>query len=230
MDLLKLVSDYSTNFFATYSDAILKASGETAWMVGVAGLWAVLIGLPLAVLMVLTRPGRRLANPWLFQVLNALINVLRSLPFIILLFFILPFTKFVVGTTIGTKGVIVPLVVYAAPYFARLMETALLEVDRGVLEAYEALGLSTWKILGAVWLREARPSLILSLTTGIISLIGASAMAGLVGGGGLGDLAYRYGFQRFEPDVMIFTVVLLIILVQGLQTLGTRLAALVKKD
>lgn len=226
MDLLKFGSD----FFDTYGDALVKASGETAWMVGVSGLWAVLIGLPLAILLVLTRPGRRLTNPWLFQTVNALINVLRSLPFIILLFFILPFTKFVVGTTIGTKGVIVPLVVYAAPYFARLMETALLEVDRGVLEAYESLGLPTWKILWAVWLREARPSLILSLTTGTISLIGASAMAGLVGGGGLGDLAYRYGFQRFEPDVMIFTVVLLIVLVQGIQTLGTRLAALVRKD
>jgi len=226
VDPWKFVSD----FFDTYGEAIVKASGETAWMVGVSVLWAVLIGLPLAVLMVLSRPGRRLANPWLFQTLNVVINVLRSLPFIILLFFILPFTKLVAGTTIGTKGVIVPLVVYAAPYFARLMETALLEVDRGVLEAYEALGLPTWKILGAVWLREARPSLILSVTTGTITLIGASAMAGLVGGGGLGDLAYRYGFQRFEPEVMIFTVVLLIVLVQGLQTLGTWLAALVRKD
>lgn len=221
---------FAADFFATYGEAILKATGETGWMVGASVLWAVLIGLPLAVFLVLSRPSRRLANPWLFQSLNGLINVLRSLPFIILLFFILPFTKFVAGTTIGTKGVIVPLVVYAAPYFARLMETAFLEVDRGVLEAYEAMGLSTWKILKSVWLREALPSLILSLTTGTISLIGASAMAGLVGGGGLGDLAYRYGFQRFEPDVMIFTVVLLIVLVQGLQTLGNRVAALVRRD
>ena len=162
--------------------------------------------------------------------MNALTNVVRSLPFIILLFFILPLTKFLAGTTIGVKGVIVPLVFFAAPYFARLFETAFLDVDRGVLEAYEALGIPTWKILGAVWFREALPSLVLSMTTGTVSLIGATAMAGLVGGGGLGDLAYRYGFQRFEPDVMVLTVVLLILLVQGIQTLGNLGAAAVRRD
>jgi D-methionine transport system permease protein len=224
------MGQWLADFWDNYGDAVAKASAETGIMVGVAGAWAIVLGLGLAVLLVLSRPGRRLANPWLYQGLNAILNVLRSLPFIILLFFILPFTKLVAGSTIGVKGVIVPLVVYAAPYFARLLETAFWEVDRGVLEAYDAMGISTWKILTRVWLREALPSLILSLTTGIVSLIGASAMAGLVGGGGLGDLAYRYGFQRFEPEVMVFTVILLILLVQGLQTLGNKWAAWVRHN
>jgi D-methionine transport system permease protein len=222
--------NWVSDFWDKYGNAIVKASGETAWMIGAATGWAVVLGLPLAVLLVLSRPGRRLANPWLFQGLNAVVNTVRSLPFIILLFFILPFTKLVAGTTIGVKGVIVPLVVYAAPFFARLMETAFLEVDRGVLDAYQTMGIPTWKVFVGVWLREAAPSLVLGLTTGLITLLGGSAMAGLVGGGGLGDLAYRYGFQRFEPDVMVFTVVLLIVLVQGLQALGNRLATWLKRE
>jgi len=212
-------------FVDRYGPVILKALGDTGEMVGVSLAWSVFLGFPLAVLLVLTRPGRRLANPYVFQGLNVLINILRSLPFIILLLFILPLTKFLSGTTIGVRGVIVPLVFFATPYLARLVETSLLDVDRGVLEAYEAMGIGTRKIVTWVWLREALPSLILSLTTATIGTLGATAMAGLVGGGGLGDLAYRYGFQRFQPDVMIVTVVLLIIIVQGLQTLGNVLAA-----
>jgi D-methionine transport system permease protein len=217
-------------FLANWGDSIWQATIQTFQMVSISLFFSILIGLPLGVLLVITRPGKRLSNPVLYQVLNVLINMIRSIPFIILLFFILPFTKLLVGTTIGVKGVIVPLVVYTAPYIARLMETALLEVDRGVLEAYEAMGIKTKDIIWHVMIREARPSIVLGLTIATIGLIGATAMAGLVGAGGLGDLAYRFGHLRYEADVMYVTVIILIILVQGLQTLGNRLAAKLKKD
>lgn len=217
-------------FLERWGEALAEAAIQTAEMVVVSLAISMVIGLPLGVLLVLTRPGRAWANPWMYQGLNVMINIVRSIPFIILLFFILPFTKWVAGTTIGVKGVIVPLVVYTSPYIARLMETALLEVDRGVVEAYEAMGISTWRIIWHVIIREARASIILGLTIATISLIGATAMAGLVGGGGLGDLAYRFGYVRYEVDVMYVTVVLLILVVQGLQTLGNRLAAKLRKD
>ncbi|PLR85232.1 MULTISPECIES: methionine ABC transporter permease [Bacillus] len=209
---------------------IWQATLQTFQMVGISLLISILIGLPLGILLVLTRPGKSLENRYIYQVLNVLINIIRSVPFIILLFFILPFTKLIVGTTIGVQGVIVPLVVYTAPYIARLMETALLEVDRGVIEAYEAMGIATKDIIWHVLVRESRSSIILGLTIATIGLIGATAMAGLVGGGGLGDLAYRFGHLRYEADVMYVTVVILIILVQGLQSLGNRVAARLKKD
>lgn len=217
-------------FLEQWGDQIGQAAVETFQMTSIALAIAVVIGLPLGVLLVLTRPGASLSNRWIYQILNAVINIIRSIPFIILLFFILPFTKLVVGTSIGVKGVIVPLVVYTAPYIARLMESALLEVDRGVLEAYESMGIPTHKIIWHVMVREARPSIVLGLTIATIGLIGATAMAGLVGGGGLGDLAYRFGHLRYETDVMYVTVILLIILVQGLQSIGNRLASSLKKD
>ncbi|CCQ94146.1 DL-methionine transporter subunit; membrane component protein of ABC superfamily [[Clostridium] ultunense Esp] len=217
-------------FLEDWGGSIWEATIQTFQMVSISLLISILLGLPLGILLVLTRPGRTYANPVLYQSLNALINVIRSLPFIILLFFILPFTKWVVGTTIGVQGVIVPLVVYTAPYIARLMETSLLEVDRGVIEAYEAMGIPTRSIIWHVMVREARPSIILGFTIATITLIGATAMAGLVGGGGLGDLAYRFGFQRYEPQVMYGTVLLLILIVQGLQSLGNLLSARLKKD
>ncbi|WP_080844147.1 methionine ABC transporter permease [Cytobacillus gottheilii] len=207
-----------------------KAVVETFQMVGVSLLFSILIGVPLGILIVLTRPGQTLHNKWVYGGLNLIINIIRSVPFIILLFFILPFTKFIVGTTIGVQGVIVPLVIYTAPYISRLIETALLEVDNGVLEAYKAMGIKTRQIIWNVMLREARPSLILGLTIATVGLIGATAMAGLVGAGGLGDLAYRFGHLRYEVDVMYATVLILIILVQSIQTIGNRLAARLKKD
>lgn len=217
-------------FLELWGSDLWEATIQTFQMVGIALGISVLIGLPLGILLVLTRPDKALANKYVYQILNVVINIIRSVPFIILLFFILPFTKFIVGTSIGVKGVIVPLVVYTAPYIARLMETALLEVDRGVLEAYEAMGIKTRHIIWHVLVRESRSSIILGLTIATIGLIGASAMAGLVGGGGLGDLAYRYGHLRYEVDVMYITVILLIILVQGLQSAGNRLASRLKKD
>ncbi|WP_140322002.1 methionine ABC transporter permease [Oceanobacillus rekensis] len=203
---------------------------ETFQMVIISLFFAILIGVPLGILIVLTRPGQAMANKVVYQLLNLFINIVRSIPFIILLFFILPFTKFLVGTTIGVQGVIVPLVIYTAPYIARLLETSLLEVDSGVIEAYKAMGIKTRQIIWNVMLREARPSIILGLTIATVSLIGATAMAGLVGAGGLGDLAYRFGHLRYEVDVMYATVFILIVLVQGIQSLGNRLAARLKKD
>lgn len=217
-------------FYDRWSGVIWKATIETFQMVSISLAIAVLIGLPLGVLLVLTRPNKSLENKYVYQTLNVVINIIRSIPFIILLFAILPFTKLIVGTSIGVKGVIVPLVVYTAPYIARLMESALLEVDRGVLEAYEAMGIKTRDIIWHVMVREARPSIILGLTIAVIGLIGATAMAGLVGAGGLGDVAYRFGHLRYEPEIMYVTIVILIIIIQGIQSFGNRLAAKLKKD
>ena len=203
---------------------------ETFQMVSISLVFSAIIGIPLGIFVVLTRPGQTLENKFVYQLLNLFINIIRSIPFIILLFFILPFTKFLVGTTIGVKGVIVPLVLYTAPYIARLMESSLLEVDRGVIEAYKAMGIKTRQIIWNVMLREARPAIALGLTIATVSLISATAMAGLVGAGGLGDLAYRYGHLRYEVDVMYATVIILIIIVQGIQSIGNRLAARLKKD
>ncbi|MEN1760486.1 methionine ABC transporter permease [Anoxynatronum sibiricum] len=217
-------------FYSRWGSVIFKATVETFQMVTIAMFFAVLIGLPLGVILTLTRKNGSLENRWIYQGLNTLINLIRSIPFIILLFYILPFTKLLVGTSIGVKGVIVPLVVHTAPFVARLMESALLEVDRGVVEAYEAMGISTPKIIWHVIIREARPAIALGLTMAIIALIGATAMAGLVGAGGLGNLAYSYGHLRYEVSVMHTTVLLLIVLVQCLQSLGNHLAARLRKE
>ncbi|MFC4024879.1 methionine ABC transporter permease [Oceanobacillus longus] len=220
------MNEFIEQWFPIISEAVV----ETFQMVLISLFFAILIGVPLAILLILTRPGQSLENRWIYQILNLFINVIRSVPFIILLFFILPFTKLLVGTTIGVKGVIVPLVINAAPYIARLIESALLDVDNGVIEAYKAMGIKTRQIIWNVMLREARPAIILGLTIATVSLIGATAMAGLVGAGGLGDLAYRFGHLRYEVDVMYVTVFILIIIVQGIQSIGNRLAARLKKD
>ena len=203
---------------------------QTLQMVSVSLAISVLIGLPLGILLILTRPGNALENRVVYQVLNVFVNIVRSIPFIILLFFILPFTKLIVGTSIGIKGAIVPLIVHAAPSIARLMENALVEVDSGVIEAYRSMGIRTRHIIWHVMLREARPTIILGLTIAVINLVGATAMAGLVGAGGLGDLAYRFGHLRYEVDVMYVTVFISILMVQCLQSIGNKLAAKYKKD
>ncbi len=209
-----------------FGEAVL----ETFQMASISLVISIALGVPLGLILVLTRPGQSFENKWVYQISNLVINIIRSIPFIILLFFILPFTKFLVGTTIGVKGVIVPLVVYTAPYIARLMETALLEVSPGVVEAYTAMGVKRRHIIWNVLLREARSSIVLGLTIATVGLIGATAMAGLVGAGGLGDLAYRYGHIRFQVDVMYAAVFILIILVQIVQSIGNRVATKLKKD
>lgn len=217
-------------FYEEWGHVIWKSLGETLQMTSISLLLSVLIGIPLGLLIVLTRPGQLFENKIFYQVLNLVINIVRSIPFIILLFFILPFTKFIVGTTIGVKGVIVPLVVYTAPYIARLMETALLEVSPGVVEAYTAMGIKRRQIVFNVLLREARSAIVLGLTIATVGLIGATAMAGLVGAGGLGDLAYRFGHIRFQVDVMYAAVFILILLVQLVQSIGNRVATKLKRD
>ncbi len=217
-------------FIDRWGGLIWESTIETFQMVSISLVISIIIGLPLGILLVLTRPGKSLDNKYLSGFLNVIINIIRSVPFIILLFTLLPFTRFIVGTSMGVRGVIVPLVVFTAPYIARLMESALLEVDKGVIEAYEAMGIRTRDIIWHVMVREAKPSIILGITIAVIGLIGATAMAGLVGAGGLGDVAYRFGHLRYEPVVMYATIVILIIIIQVIQTLGNQIAARAKKD
>jgi D-methionine transport system permease protein len=205
-------------------DSLWDATRETAYMVGIATLFTILLGLPLGVLLVTTDRGHIWEMPRLNRVLGAIVNVGRSLPFIILLVAVVPLTRAIVGTTIGSTAAIVPLTIAAIPFFARVVETALREVDRGLIEAAQSMGCTNGQIIRKVLLPEALPSLVLGLTITIIGVLGYSAMAGAIGGGGLGDLAVRYGYQRFDTNVMIATVVLLIVMVQFIQMLGDRLA------
>lgn len=211
------------------SEQLLKAIIETIQMVGVSLFVGSLIGIPFGILLVITRPGGVLENKALYAILNPLINIIRSLPFIILLVAIVPFTRLIVHTSIGTNAAIVPLIIYIAPYIGRLVENSLLEVNPGILEAAEAMGATPFQVIRYFLLPEAVGSLILSLTTATIGLIGATAMAGTVGGGGVGDLAIVYGYQRFDTVVVVATVVILIILVQGIQSLGNRLARKIRR-
>jgi D-methionine transport system permease protein len=205
------------------------ATLETLYMVSVSALLAALFGLPLGLLLVMTSPRGFLPHPSINQVLGSVVNAGRSLPFIILLVAIIPLTRLIVGTTIGSTAALVPLTLSAIPFYARVAETSLLEVDRGLIEAAESMGCNYWQIIYKVLIPEALPSLVLGLTIMVISLIGYSAMAGVVGGGGLGDLAIRYGYQRFDTQVMIFTVVLLIVLVQLVQWVGDAIAYRLRK-
>ncbi|MEK1907171.1 MAG: methionine ABC transporter permease [Pseudomonas sp.] len=199
------------------------ASLDTLNMLGGATLFTVLLGLPLGVLLFLTGPRQMFEQRALYAVLSLLVNVLRSVPFVILLILMIPLTVLITGTSLGVAGAIPPLVVGATPFFARLVETALREVDRGIIEATQAMGATTLQIIFRALLPEALPGLIAAATVTAITLVSYTAMSGLIGGGGLGDLAVRYGYQRYQPDVMAVTVILLLILVQVLQTVGDKL-------
>ncbi len=209
---------------------LLPATLETLYMVGVSTLFTVLLGLPLGILLTLIGRGHLLSCPPVYEALSWLVNLMRSLPFIILMIFIMPFTRLVIGTAIGTNAATLPLIIAAVPFFARLTEGALREVDDGVVEAAVAMGASTPQIVVGVMLREALPSLILSATTTTINLIGYSAMAGAVGGGGIGDLAIRYGYHRFRLDIMFATLVILVVLVQVVQSSGHYVSHLTLKN
>jgi D-methionine transport system permease protein len=198
---------------------------ETLYMVGLSTLFTALIGLPLGIFVFLTSKGQLLQNRFIYQILSVVINVFRSIPFIILLILIIPFTQFLVGTSIGVSAAIPPLVIGTAPFFARLVEVSLREVDRGVIEMAQSMGASTWQIITRVLLPEARPGILAGLTITLVALIGYSAMAGVIGGGGLGDLALRYGYQRFQNDVTLVATVLLILLVQLFQVAGDKLVS-----
>ena len=204
-----------------------RATWDTLLMLGGSMALTVLFGVPLGVLLYLSGKGRLAANPVLNAGLSLIVNILRSVPFIILLIVMLPVTVMLVGTSLGVAGAIPPLVVGAAPFYARLVETALREVDKGVVEASQAMGASTFQIVTRALLPEALPGIIAGATVTAIALVSYTAMAGVVGAGGLGDLAIRFGYQRFQTDVMVVTVVLLLVLVQALQMLGDRMVAAV---
>lgn len=203
---------------------ILPATGETLYMVFASTVLAYLIGLPLGIILVVSSPDHILPNPWVERTLGTVINILRSAPFIILLVALIPFTRSIIGTSVGTTAAIVPLVISAAPFVARVVETSLKEVPYGVIEAALSMGASPKQIIQKVLLPEAKASLILGVAITTISVIGYTAMAGTVGGGGLGDLAIQYGYNRFRTDVMIVTVIILVVIVQIIQSLGTTLA------
>lgn len=220
----------SPDFFAHIDPAeIARASGETLGMVGASLLLSLLLGLPLGVWLSVTSRQGLSPNPLLYGLLSFAVNVLRSIPFVILFILLIPVTLALAGTSLGVKGAIPPLVLGAAPFLARLVENALREVDRSVIEATQALGASKRQIILHTLLPEALPGLIAAATVTAIALVSYTAMAGVVGAGGLGDLAVRYGYQRFQTDVMVVTVVLIIALVQGLQMLGDALVARVSK-
>ena len=200
-----------------------KALGETVYMVVVSMVLSTAVGMPLGVLLHTTAKGGILESPVLNKGIGAVVNAIRSIPFIILLVAIIPFTRLLVGAAIGTTAAMVPLVIAAIPFIGRQVETSLKEVPYGLVEAAESMGATPFQIIWKVLLPEAMPSIASQLTTAVISLVGESAMAGAVGGGGLGDLAIRYGYQRFRPEVMLATVILLIVLVQAVQFLGNRM-------
>ncbi|GGG26874.1 ABC transporter permease [Lysinibacillus alkalisoli] len=202
------------------SDILVRALQETLYMVSVSLVFGGIIGIVLGVTLVVTRKGHILENRYVYALLNPIVNVLRSIPFIILLVAIIPLTRLIVGTSIGTTAAIVPLVLHIGPYFSRLVENSLLEVDEGVIEATRAMGATPVQLIIKVLLPEAFGSFVLSLTTVTISLIGATAMAGAIGGGGLGDVAITYGYQRFDTATIVVTVVLLVVIVQIIQSIG----------
>ncbi|WP_420876962.1 methionine ABC transporter permease [Selenomonas bovis] len=210
-------------------DLLMKALGETVYMVAVSMAVATAIGVPLGVLLSTTGKGGILEARAFNKTLGAIVNAIRSIPFIILMVAIIPLTRLIVGTAIGTTAAMVPLIIAAIPFIGRQVETSLTEVPYGLVEAALSMGATPLQIIRRVLLPEAMPSIVAQLTTVIISLVGESAMAGAIGGGGLGDLAIRYGYQRFRPDVMIATVVILIILVQLVQFAGNLLAKRLNK-
>lgn len=203
---------------------LFESLGETLYMVAVSMICASILGIPLGILLVVTEKGEILACPAINKPLAFIINMIRSIPFIILMVAIIPFTRFLVHTSIGTTAAIVPLTIAAIPYIARMVETSIREIPSGLIGAAESMGATPMQIIRKVLLPEALPSILESLTVVIVSLVGASAMAGTIGGGGLGDLAIRYGYQRFQADVMIATIIVLVIVVQLIQFIGNYLS------
>ncbi|EAS41972.1 ABC transporter permease [Photobacterium profundum] len=221
MLLDSISSWWETNERLTY--LLVEALGQTLTMVFASGLIGFALGIPLGVALHLSKEGGQLENRTLNKVLGTVVNIGRSIPFIILLVAIIPFTRFIVGSSIGTAAAIVPLTVGAIPFIARLVEGALLEVPSGLVEAAQAMGATPQQIVTKVLLPEALPGIINAITITLVTLVSYSAMAGTVGGGGLGDVGIRYGYQRFDGTVMMITVVMLVILVQLIQSVGDHL-------
>ncbi|MEC0090348.1 methionine ABC transporter permease [Paenibacillus macquariensis] len=212
-----------------YQSEIWHAIGETFTMVGISIIAAIALGLPVGTLLYLSGKGQLFENRVLFAVMNILVNVVRSFPFLLLVVFLIPFTRFVVGTALGTLAASVPLSIMAIAYYARLVEQSLLEVPKGVTEAASSMGASTLQLIVKFLYVEARSGLMLGLTTSTISFISYSTVMGIVGGGGIGDFAIRYGYQRFETEIMIFTIIIMLILVQTIQYTGSFMARVLDK-
>lgn len=212
-----------------YQSEIWQAIGETFLMVGISIAAAVLAGLPLGTWLFLCRKGQLLENRIVFSILNIFVNVVRSFPFLLLVVFLIPLTRFIVGTAIGTLAASVPLAIMAVAYYSRLVEQALLDVPRGIIEAGTAMGASTIEIIYKFLYVDARSGLVLGLTTSTISFISYSTVVGIVGGGGIGDFAIRYGYQRFETDLMVFTIIIMLIFVQTIQFVGSTTAKIIDK-
>lgn len=211
-------------FLAEYGTMLLQGTWDSIVMTGVATLLAYVLGIPIGVLVVLTAQNGLHPHRALNAVLGWIVNIGRSIPFIILLFAIIPFTRFIMGTSLGVRGAVVPLVVTAAPFVARMVEQSLTGIDPSLVEAGQSFGANTWQIVCKVYLKESLPSLVRGASITFITLFGFAAMAGCVGAGGLGDIAIRYGYQRYQTDVMIGAVILCIVLVQVVQSLGDLLA------
>ncbi|NLE97413.1 MAG: ABC transporter permease [Propionibacterium sp.] len=218
------MNEWILEFFGIQPAALGEAAVDTLYMVGAALVLGTILAVPMAVGLVLWRPDGIKAHKLGYDALNFFVNIARSLPFIILMVVLMPLTRAIVGTRIGTTAALVPLTLYIAPFIARLFESAILDVPKGIVEAAQSMGASTWQIIRHFLLPEARPSIILATTTGTVALIGATAMAGVIGAGGVGDLALTYGYQAFNTPLMFLTVVVLIIFVQGIQSLGNALA------
>lgn len=221
--MLEMLASMGIN--AWLAEKLVLATWETIYMVLTSTVLSYLFGLPLGVILVITDKGHILESNGVNRVLGWIINATRSIPFIIFLILLIPVTRLIVGTSIGTVASIVPLTLAAIPFVARLVETSLKEIEWGLIEAALSMGAGTWTIISKVLLPEAKPSLFLGVAITTINLVGYSAMAGIVGGGGLGTLAYYYGYQRYDNSIMWATVIVLIILVQGIQMLGDNLAA-----
>ena len=221
--------DAISTFWSQYGSLLLGGTKDTLIMVIVSTIFAYVLGLPLGVLLNITQPHGIWPRKWINRILGWIINIGRSLPFIILMIAIMDFTKVIVGTKLGVRGAIVPLVVSAAPFIARMVETSLAEVDAGVVEAAQSMGASRFQIVKKVYLPEALPSLILGASISIITILAYTAIAGAVGAGGLGDLAIRYGYQRNVPSMMWVTVILIIVLVQVIQSVFSLLSTKMDK-
>ena len=211
-------------FDATTINMLVKGIWETIYMVFLSSALSYVIGIPLGIALVVTDKEGISPVPLFNKVLGLIINLLRSVPFIILLIMVLPITKFIVGKTIGSNATVVPLIIAAAPYIGRMVESSLKEVDAGVIEAAKSMGASTWQIIVKVLLPEAKPSLLVGAAISVTTILGYSAMAGFTGGGGLGDIAIRYGYHRYQTDMMLVTVVLLVIIVQLIQEVAMRMS------
>lgn len=212
-----------------YETEIWQSIGETFVMVGVSILAAVLIGLPIGTLLFLCRKGNMLENRFIFSALNLVVNTIRSFPFLLLVVFLIPFTRFILGTAMGTAAATVPLSIIAIAHYARLVEQSLLDVPKGVIEAAISMGASVRQVIFKFVYVEARSGLVLGLTTSIISFISYSTIMGVVGGGGIGDFAIRYGYQQFKTDLMMYVIIIMIVLVQLIQFIGTSIARIIDK-